>query len=84
MVLRSWILKTLELVGTAPNIIELLNRSIQSWRMVLLSGKNNRPGIFQGDSLSSWLFVIALIPVVIVLRTLKQGYSFGKGEYVLQ
>ena len=35
---------------------------------------------FQGDSLSLLLFVVALIPVAVILRTLKQGYSFGKGK----
>ena len=41
---------------------------------------NIRLGIFQGDFLSPLLFVVALIPVTIILRTLKQGYSFGKGK----
>ena len=78
MVPQSGILKTLELVGTATNIIELLKRSMQSWRTVLFSGKNRlgkvniRRGIFQGDSLSSLLFVVALSPVTILLKTLKQ------------
>ena len=59
---------------------------MQSWRTVLFSGKNKlgkvniRWGIFQGYSLSLLLFVVALIPVTIILRTLKQGYSFGKGK----
>ena len=59
---------------------------MQNWRTTLFSGKNRlgkvnvRRGIFQGDSLSPLLFVIALIPVTIILRTLKQGYSFGKGK----
>ena len=86
MVPHGWILKTLEIVGTAGYIIELLKRSMQSWRTFLFSGKNKlgkvniRRGIFQGDSLSLLLFVVALIPVTIILRTLKQGYSFGKGK----
>ena len=86
MVPHSWILNTLELVGTARNIIELLKRSIQCWLTVLFSGKNIlgkvniRRGIFQGDCLSPLLFVVALITVTIILRTLKQGNSFGKGK----
>ena len=84
MMPHSWILKALELVGRARIIIELLKRSMQSWRTILFSGKNKlgkvniRRGIFQGDSLSPLLFVVALIPVTIILRTLKQEYSFGK------
>ena len=39
MVSHSWIQKTLELVGPAANIIELLKRSIQSWGRALFSGK---------------------------------------------
>ena len=59
---------------------------MQSWRKVFFSGKNKlgkvnvRRGIFQGDFLSPLLFVVALIPATIVLRILKQGYSFGKGK----
>ena len=59
---------------------------MQSWRTVFFSGTNKlgkvnvRRGIFQGDFLSPLLFVVALIPATIVLRILKQGYSFGKGK----
>ena len=39
---------------------------------------NIRRGVFQGDSLSPLLFVVALISVTIIFRKPKQGYSFGK------
>ena len=68
---HSWTLKTPELVGTATNIIELLKRSMQSLR--------TRRGTFQRDSLSPLLLAVALIPVTMILRTLKQGCSFRKG-----
>ena len=45
-----------------------------------LGGVNINRGIFQGDSLSPLLFVISLIPLTLVLRRIKQGYSFQKGK----
>ena len=54
--------------------------------MVLFSGKNKlwkvnkRQGILQGDSMSPLFFVVALIRVKIILRTLKHVYSFGRRE----
>ena len=75
MVPHSRILKTLELVGTATNIIN----SFFSGQSRL--GKVNiRRGTFQGDSPSPLLFAVPLIPVTIIRRTLKQRYSFGKGN----
>ena len=59
---------------------------MQSWRTVLFSENNKlgkvniRRGIFEGDSLSPLLFLVALIPITIILRTIKQGYSFRKGK----
>ena len=56
------------------------------WRTVLFSWKNKprkvniRWGKVQGDSLPPLLFVVALIPGTKILRTLQQGYSFGKGK----
>ena len=74
---HSWVWKTLEQVGTATNIVELLKRSMQSWKTVLfykkLDNGNIIQGIFQGDSLSSFLFVVVLIPFTIICKTLKQG-----------
>ena len=86
MVPHSWMLKSLDLIGAARNVIELLKNSMKDWKTNLFSGKsplgavNINRGIFQGDSLSPLLFVITLIPLTLVLRRLKQGYSFGKGK----
>ena len=39
-----------------------------------------RRGICQGEPLPSFLFVVALIPVIKIVRILEQGYLFGKGK----
>ena len=75
MVPHSRILKTLELVGTSTNIINSFFSGQSRLGKVI-----TRRGIFEGDSLSPLLFAVPLIPVTIIRRTLKQRYSFGKGN----
>ena len=75
MVPHSRILETLELVGTATNIINSFFSGQSRLGKVII-----RRDIFQGDSLSPLLFAVPLIAVTIIRRTLKQRYSFGKGN----
>ena len=79
-------IKSLELVEAAENIVNLLKETMKNWRTNLICSntdlgavKINR-GIFQGDTLSPLLFVVSLLPLKLVLRKMKQGYSFGKGK----
>ena len=37
-------------------------------------------GIFQGDSLSSSLIVLRMMPLSMVLRSVKAGYDWGTNE----
>ena len=59
-------IKSLELVGGAKNIVNLLKGTMKNWKINLICSnadlgpvKINR-GIFQGDSLSPLLFVVSL------------------------
>ena len=74
MVPHSWIIGFLDLFGVAQNIKSLFVNSMEKWKVMLCSeiselGKVEiKRGIFQGDSLSSLMFVLALIPLSLILR----------------
>ena len=81
MIPHSWILKSLKMFGIASNITALMEKAMEKWNVDLVAGNeelgsvNIRRGIFQGDSLSPLLFVLALIPLTIILRKMKVGYQ---------
>ena len=70
MVPYSWIIECLDLFEVAENIKSLLVNSIEKWKVMLCSGNSElgevkiKRGIFQGDSLSPLVFVLALIPLI--------------------
>ena len=74
MVPHSWITECLGLFGVAENIKSLLVNSMEKWKVMLCSGNSKlgqveiKQAIFQGDSLYSLVFVLALIPLSLILR----------------
>ena len=86
MVPHSWMIKLLELVGTAKNIVNLLKETMKNWKTNLICSNANlgalrvNCGIFQSDSLSPLLFLVSLLLFTLVLCQVKQGYSFDKGK----
>ena len=86
MVPHSWIKEVAEMFGVADNIKKLLFNSMDKWKTILTSNNevlgevDIKRGIFQGDTLSPLLFIIALIPLSMVLREMKCGYQFKKGS----
>ena len=82
MVPHSWIIEYLDLFGVAENIKSLLVNSMEKWKVMLCSGNSElgeaeiKPGIFQGDSLSPLVFVLALIPLSLILKKAKEAYEF--------
>ena len=83
MVPHSWIKECLDLFGVAENIKTLLVNSMEKWRVMLCAGNSElgevdiKRGIFQGDSLSPLVFVLALIPLSLILRKAKAAYEFS-------
>ena len=78
MVSHSWIKECLDLFGVAENI-----KTFLKWRVMLCAGNselgevNIKRGIFQGDSLSPLVFVLALISLSLILRKAKAAYEFS-------
>ena len=72
MVRLSWMIKSLELVEVAKNIVNLMKETIKNWKANLICSnkdleavETNR-GIFQDDSLSPLLFLVFLLPLTLV------------------
>ena len=86
MVPHLWIIECLNLFGVAENIKSLLVNSMEKWKVMLCSGNPElgeaeiKRGIFQGDSLSPLVFVLALIPLRLILRKTKAAYEFLKSK----
>ena len=82
MVPHSWIIECLDLFRVADIIKSLLVSSMEKWKVMLYSGNSElgevkiKQETFQGDSLSSLLFVLALIPLSLILRKTKAVYQF--------
>ena len=85
MVPHSWIEKSMETFGVAVNMRRFISRNMERWNTELTCGDQRlgnvriRRGIFQGDSLSPLLFVLAVIPLTLILRKTKIYYQLEKG-----
>ena len=70
--------------GIADDIKSLLISSMDKWKTVLRSNEQVlgeveiKRGIFQGDTLSHLLFVLALIPLSMTLKVTDYGYQLEK------
>ena len=86
MVPHSWIIECLDLFRVVENIKSLLVNSMEKWKIMLRSGNSElgeveiKQGIFQGDSLSPLVFVLALFPLSLILRKAKTAYMFSESK----
>ena len=86
MVPHSWIIDCLDLFGVAEIIKGLLVNRMEKWKVMLclenseLGEVEIKRGIFQEDSLSPLVFVLALIPLTLILRKTKTAHEFSKSK----
>ncbi|MEO1255298.1 MAG: reverse transcriptase family protein, partial [Bacteroidota bacterium] len=86
MIPHSWLIECLEIYGADTDVIRFIKNTMPNWKTVLTSSGvelaevNIKRGIFQGDSLSPLLFIIALIPMTRVLEKTEAGYQLQKGS----
>ena len=84
MVRHSWIEKCMNMFRVAVNVRSFISESMKHWNTELNAGQSRhgnvkkKRGIFQGDSLSSLLFVMTMIPLTLMLRKTNVFYEVRK------
>ena len=84
MMLHRWLIEAKKMVGIADNIVNLFENNKETWRTELITCNESlgevdmRRGIFLGDSFSTLLFVVALIPLSIILNETDLGYVISQ------
>ena len=82
LVQHSWVFKCPRMFGIGPNVIDLKGSSMPSWKICIPvtypggggGGVSIQRGYTQGDYFSPLLFILALIPLTMVLPNVQIGY----------
>ena len=88
MLPHSWIIDFLYSFGLSKKLITFLQSTMKNWRVKLTCNNENlgeveiKRGIFQEDSLSPLLFVIAFIPLTQILKATRHCYSFANKKKI--
>jgi hypothetical protein len=83
---HEWIIQVLKLMKIDDKIVSLLTATMCQYRTVLVHNNKEigeveiRKGIYQGDSLSPLLFVMALFPLSHLLSSSNKGFKLNKTD----
>ena len=89
LVPHSWVNECMEMFGITENFRTIMQKSMQQWRLSLtangedLGEVNVKRGIFLGDSLSSLMFVLSIVPLSLILKKVNACHKWEKKEYKL-
>ena len=67
-------------------VVQFIEKTMQTWRVELRAGGQSfaevkiQRGIFQGVALSQLLFVIAVMPLNLIVRKCTAGYKLSKSQ----
>ena len=84
MVPQSWILGCLKMYKITNQILQFIEKTIQTWRVKFIAGGKcleqvrTQRGIFQRDAKPPLLFVIAMMPLNHILRKCTAGFKINK------
>ena len=82
----SWILYCLKMYKIPDQILQFIEKTVQTWRVELTAGGQSfaevkiQRGIFQGDALSPLLFMIAMMPLNHIFRKCTARYKLSKSQ----
>ena len=83
---KSWIIDCLKMYNISAKVINFIENTMENWRVELTAeGKSLaevkiQRGIFQGDALSSLLFVKAMVLLIQILRKCAGRYKLHKSQ----
>ena len=86
MVPQSWIINDLKMYKISDEVKNFIEKTMKTWKVELTPGGRSlaeakvQRGIFQGDALSSLLFIIAMMPLNHILSKCTAGYKLSKSQ----
>ena len=86
MVLQSWIIHRLKMYKISHEVINFIEKTMQTWRVELTAGGRAlaeakiQRGIFQEDALSPLLFIIVMMPLNHKIRKCTAGYKLSRSQ----
>ena len=84
MVPQSWIINCLKMYKISNEVIKFIEKTMKTWGVGLTAGGRSlaeakiQRGIFQGDTLSPLIFLIAMMPLNTILRKCTTGYKLSR------